>query len=67
MPRFTVKERDAGEACFIAEEDKGLFFELNPPADLEYAKMVAKVLNESVREIMFDTTRFEFPSESLMG
>lgn len=52
MPKFTAKERDVDEACFVVEENSKLIIELNKPADLAQAEAVAKYLNRHVRALM---------------
>ena len=57
MPEFTVKERQAGEPCFVAWEDVGVYIELKPPADLEHARSVAKFLNENIDSVTIEPGR----------
>lgn len=46
--KFTAKERDVDERCFVYQESTGLRFELRPPADADHAQAVARFLNENL-------------------
>ena len=65
--KFTVKERQEGERCFVVEEDEGIMFELQPPADIKHAREVAAFLNQNLDELCYDTTRDEYPPMPLKG
>jgi hypothetical protein len=43
MTKFTVKERDPGKPCFIAEEETLVYFELIGRADLAQAQRVGAI------------------------
>ena len=38
MTKFTVKEREEGKPCFVCEEESRVYFEIDPPADLERSR-----------------------------
>ena len=48
MSKFTAKQRNPGERCFVYDEDGELIIELKRPADLAHAEAVEKFLNDNV-------------------
>jgi hypothetical protein len=63
MTKFTVKEREEGQPCFIAEEEALVYFELSGAADLTHARELARFLNRQIKEVKVDR-RLE---ENIMG
>jgi len=61
MAKFTVKEGDRGEPCFIVDEDTNFIVRLKPPANMAHAEKVRKFLTENIRNIDVD------PDEAPLG
>ena len=60
MTKFTVKEREEGQPCFIAEEETLVYFELNGPADLTHTLELARFLNRQIKEVKVDRKLEEY-------
>jgi hypothetical protein len=54
MTKFTVKEREEGKPCFVCEEESRVYFEIDPAADFEHAREIARFLNRNIREVVVD-------------
>ena len=60
MTKFTVKEREEGQPCFVVEEETLVYFELNGSAELTHAQEVARFLNRQIREVKVDRRLEEY-------
>ena len=60
MTKFTVKEREEGQPCFIAEEETLVYFELNGTAHLIHARELARFLNRQIKEVKVDRRLEEY-------
>ena len=56
MPRFTAKERDQDEKCFVYDEENDNIIELMEPGDLEHAEKVAAYMNQNIWNIVAGVT-----------
>jgi hypothetical protein len=54
MTKFTVKEHDGGNGCFVANEEELVYFDLNEPADMAHAQEVARFLNRQLKQVRVD-------------